>query len=163
MKSMIAAILLLGTLAVPAQASAAELLFTLNSSAGVLTFQLDESPTGDPGVVTGDYFGFWDVDAALDGAPITLELIQFWAGAPARGGFDARTPEMQFFSANGPQLFSGTTVSPTFLVGSFATFDGELSIAPVSTAVPEPGTWALMILGFGAAGLALRRRNAMAA
>ncbi|MFZ5720921.1 MAG: PEPxxWA-CTERM sorting domain-containing protein [Pseudomonadota bacterium] len=30
-------------------------------------------------------------------------------------------------------------------------------------AVPEPGTWALMILGFGAAGGALRRRAAVAA
>jgi hypothetical protein len=163
MKAMIAAILLLGTLALPAQASAADLQFTLNSDAGVLTFQLDESPTGDPGAVTDDYFGFWNVDASLDGAPITLELIQFWAGAPSRGGFDAHTPAMQFFSAGGPQLYSGTTYNPTFLVGSFETRTGELSIAPVAAGVPEPGTWALMILGFGVAGVALRRRNTLAA
>lgn len=30
---------------------------------------------------------------------------------------------------------------------------------PVAGAVPEPGTWALMILGFGAVGMAMRRRQ----
>ena len=27
------------------------------------------------------------------------------------------------------------------------------------TAVPEPGTWAMMLLGFGATGFAMRRRR----
>jgi hypothetical protein len=30
----------------------------------------------------------------------------------------------------------------------------------VSPAVPEPATWAMMLLGFGAAGFMLRRRRA---
>jgi hypothetical protein len=40
--------------------------------------------------------------------------------------------------------FSVTTVSGTF-----------------SGAIPEPATWALMILGFGGAGAMLRRRKAV--
>lgn len=38
-------------------------------------------------------------------------------------------------------------------------------LTPITStaAVPEPGAWALMILGFGAAGAALRRRRAVAA
>ncbi|MFZ5720919.1 MAG: PEPxxWA-CTERM sorting domain-containing protein [Pseudomonadota bacterium] len=39
---------------------------------------------------------------------------------------------------------------------------GAISTRPQSV-VPEPGTWALMILGFGAAGGALRRRRVAAA
>ncbi|MBA3895889.1 MAG: PEPxxWA-CTERM sorting domain-containing protein [Sphingomonadaceae bacterium] len=31
------------------------------------------------------------------------------------------------------------------------------------TAVPEPASWAMMIAGFGMAGVALRRRRALAA
>ena len=42
----------------------------------------------------------------------------------------------------------------------YLAFD-NISVSPVSAGgVPEPGAWALMILGFGAAGAALRRRRA---
>jgi hypothetical protein len=40
---------------------------------------------------------------------------------------------------------------------------GNLSIAAFRPSIPEPGTWALMIMGFGATGAALRRRAAVAA
>lgn len=36
----------------------------------------------------------------------------------------------------------------------------QINTAISITAVPEPGTWALFILGFGALGYAMRRRNA---
>ena len=41
-------------------------------------------------------------------------------------------------------------------------FSGEMDVTSVTvsvTAVPEPATWALMILGFAVAGVALRRRS----
>ncbi len=45
--------------------------------------------------------------------------------------------------------------------GTFGIINGSsvsgLTFNPVIAAVPEPGTWAMMILGFGIAGVALRR------
>ena len=46
-------------------------------------------------------------------------------------------------------LVNGTT-------GGNASFAGNINL----TAVPEPGTWALMLVGFGAVGYAMRRRSA---
>lgn len=67
---------------------------------------------------------------------------------------------------------SSFRLNPTFLAaGDYAftltghttdvggSFTSNMTIRP---AVPEPGTWALMILGFGAIGLTMRRRRATA-
>lgn len=45
----------------------------------------------------------------------------------------------------------------------FTSESGALLGSAATAAVPEPGTWALMILGFGGAGVALRRRRTVAA
>ncbi|MBL8770948.1 MAG: PEP-CTERM sorting domain-containing protein [Phenylobacterium sp.] len=48
----------------------------------------------------------------------------------------------------------------------YGSVDGSFSVPPVvevGPAVPEPATWAMMILGFGASGAALRRRRGYAA
>ncbi len=42
------------------------------------------------------------------------------------------------------------------------TLDGSVTIVSQMPAVPEPGTWAMMILGFGTVGFAMRRRSATA-
>lgn len=44
-----------------------------------------------------------------------------------------------------------------------AYFGANVETTPFSVAVPEPGTWALLLTGFGLAGAALRRRLAAAA
>jgi hypothetical protein len=60
---------------------------------------------------------------------------------------------------------------PTFKLGTFAIsttpqnngprpFDNyQITIAAVTPAVPEPATWAMMLLGFGAVGYSMRRRK----
>ena len=49
-------------------------------------------------------------------------------------------------------LVSGTS-------GGNGSYSGVISFSPSVGVVPEPGAWALMILGFGGAGAMLRRRN----
>lgn len=53
---------------------------------------------------------------------------------------------------------TGFSFRPSTNTGGFLQFD-DISVTPVAAAVPEPATWAMMIVGFGFAGGALRRRR----
>lgn len=61
---------------------------------------------------------------------------------------------------------AGTTYTSATLVsttgGGFADFKQLRVVPAITSAVPEPGTWALMLLGFGGMGVALRRRRRLA-
>lgn len=66
----------------------------------------------------------------------------------------------------GPVLYTGSTADPVFNLGTFqlqpfgfgVKGGYTVTIAAVAAAVPEPATWAMMILGFGLVGYAVRRR-----
>ena len=51
----------------------------------------------------------------------------------------------------------------TFLAGTDTVVDAAVLRASIDNSVPEPGTWAMMILGAGLAGTALRRRRVFTA
>ena len=68
------------------------------------------------------------------------------------------TASGQTVTANGLPIFAGALNTLTFkydVTGQIGSYGGNLTFA----AVPEPGTWALMLLGFAGIGLVMRRRR----
>jgi len=77
-----------------------------------------------------------------------------------QGGFD--DDEGSYL---GDALFTGDTAHPTFKLGTFALDNfgsgASLTISSVGAVspVPEPATWAMMLIGVGAVGASARRRR----
>lgn len=98
----------------------------------------------------------------LSGGAIFLGILP---GNPI--SFTASGTDVRCGGSGGVTLRPGGTASFGFSCGFFggptisAQGDGTYSSAPA--AVPEPATWATMILGFGAIGYSMRRRNKVAA
>ena len=55
----------------------------------------------------------------------------------------------------------GTAATSTadYFISAFSDTEYSEDFAPAIAAVPEPATWALMLGGFGLAGMTLRRRR----
>ncbi len=127
---------------------------------------------------------WWDQDPSVNASPLTWEvqlnqaytvnqflvqaddndsyLLEYWDGAAWQSAFAIP------FSANGPGLRtrdSGVFAAITTDRFRFTATGGDnyYSVSEIQAiqafAVPEPSTWALMIIGFGLVGNALRRRR----
>lgn len=152
-----AATLLLST-AMPA--SAATLLYSfVPTSGGVqrFTFNVDSNPV----VSTAADFAFTTgVQNLTIGGVARSGTFDFTFQSGFDGGFDSTVVGGYL----GPQLFTGSNSAPTLRTGAFALTDGPnnatgtLTVTTVA-AIPEPATWAMMVIGFGLAGSAMRRRR----
>lgn len=97
------------------------------------------------------------VNTSLDGTPFVPLGVLLGASDPL--GFDiSGLTGASFFSANGSFYGINLTTGASTLVGQIGT-EGITGIALGVAAVPEPGTWAMMLIGFGAIGVAVRRRR----
>jgi hypothetical protein len=93
--------------------------------------------------------------ANIDFSSVTLNGVEFDTIATGQQEFRNLLDQSLSAGATNVLRVSGST-------GGDAAFSGTLSFA-VAAAVPEPGTWALMLLGFGAVGGAMRRQRRDAA
>jgi PEP-CTERM motif len=60
----------------------------------------------------------------------------------------------------GLQIYTGSMLSPIFTPGVYnLAYGSVLTVSPAAPAVPEPATWAMMLVGMGAIGVAVRRRQ----
>ena len=91
-------------------------------------------------------------DSAFTGTPSDAISFGTFNGASTDRG-------AVFYFADGALTNYGTYSS--IILGARQTATLRVSLAPTS-AVPEPATWAMMLIGFGGMGLALRRRHAIA-
>jgi hypothetical protein len=149
-------------------ASAAQFDFIFGA-ASPIEFQLDSARAPDS--FTSGSASFNNVTiTSFGGAPPVTSTVTFFT-YPA-GGFDAPGAFTTFF---GLPLFSGPTSAPHFLVGSFSqisrsfcnniedgvptseTCRGEFGQITLKPGVPEPASWAMMLVGFLGLGTTLRR------
>jgi len=119
------------------------------------TFTLPDTGTGSGSVSTNTF----KIGSLTD---LNFDTIDVFNGfnhfAVTHGSFDGGATESGGIS--GVPIFVGQlvtlTISGTTHGAGF--YNGSATFTPVA-AVPEPGTWAIMMLGFGMAGMKLRSRK----
>lgn len=115
---------------------------------GFTTFQFANSQTA--------FGGVFDLSAGGAGTGI---LVSFLGGSSQVVGQIDRACVGCFFGFSSTNPFTSVTFTNGTQTGVAETFNlDNLQSAQVS-AVPEPGTWAMMLIGFGAIGASMRRRR----
>ena len=140
-------------------AYASTVLFNITGP-NVISFTAEQSPI--PDFVASNYFN-------LNAHPVTINGNASITGLSfdTTGGLNVEN----FTSVGITPYYSGGTQTPTFLTGSYSLLGRYTSDLGVSSgtynltisqvaAVPEPASWAMLIFGFGAAGVAIRRTRA---
>ena len=116
------------------------------------TFQLPEAGMTSAEVSTVRVSALTDIDFS----EVLLNGVAFTLGRIPESGDSFEFGFITLPTMAGPQelIVRGTS-------GGNASFSGTIAFTPDEMgAVPEPGTWALMLLGFAAVGFGLRRNKA---
>ena len=164
-------LLVIGVCAMPTQACAADVLFTLTGPVAA-TFTLPQSPTPSATNVSVPFFEIFNFPATIEGSSTTAGIAVFSVDGPSLF-WDSFILDL---GPGGAKVFTGSVLTPAFTPGTYVYPAADLTQIPplfpstypigqetlTISAVPEPATWATMLLGFGAIGFAMRRKARIA-
>jgi len=152
----------------PVAADAAIMNYTIDGAGHHATFALRVNPTNFTFSDVGYDFGLDALTSVFDGvanvAGVSFYANPFADASPNPGGLNYLENTTFFqFNVAGPQLYSGSESTPTMLAFGptlFTDLDSgaQITISAVES-VPEPATWATMVIGFGLIGAAYRTRS----
>jgi uncharacterized protein YdeI (BOF family) len=142
--------------------------FSVATGSNTITFDVPENPTSVTVVAADNFFEINDVAISFNGTVVknpSTDTIEF-SPATANGNVEKIADLNSFFNVTlgnilttGP-YFTGSLSDPTFVPGFYGITGSSVTITDISAAVPEPSTWAMMILGFlGLGAMAYRRGN----
>jgi hypothetical protein len=154
----------------PAHAAVVTTNYGFTGSAGSGTFTLScDNPASFFGSCTLDTFDFMlgstlftTVNTGIQRQVVGLSVQAYVIGGTVSGvtGVNAVAGADDFFFALSPSGFTGTNTLTYFIAGNPGLSQAQITISEAQTSpVPEPATWAMMLLGFGVIGFEMRRRN----
>lgn len=157
-------------LALPAAASAETLVFDFTGGDRSFNFMLEQGqvPDSSQTFAGANQITFNNVSGSFNGVVTSSNLANVSFGQIFFAPININATGFGFGNFGGPDLFNGSRTNPMFKLGTFnliqantgaGTGGGVLRISQAAAAVPEPGTWAMMILGFGLVGGTMRRRT----
>ena len=122
----------------------------------------------------GDLLGTWDQsltpspDSSIFGKQSVVPIFNakgdaagftdaYWFNNADYGG--VALSSLSSINTTGLQSYTGLETAPVFVPGFYQEFIGQGNDYTVTISVPEPATWAMMLVGFGVIGFAARRRQ----
>ena len=129
-------------------------------------FTIPQNGTGSGSVITSvtlnNFLGSTDLDftsVLVNGVAATLVLRDANGNVCITRGVGT-CGATEGFAINDVPILSGVlnTITVSGISRGLGSYGGNGTFVP-SAAVPEPGTWTMMLIGFGAIGFAMRRRR----